>query len=67
MENPNLNLLAEVASFLAKTDMKPTTFSMSATGDPNFYNDLKDGREPRFITVRKVREYMERYGDASCG
>ena len=34
-------------------------FRSEAVGDPRFVGDLRNGREPRDSTVRKVRAYLQ--------
>lgn len=36
----------------------PTRFGRDAVGDPCFVFDLRDGREPRPRTERRVRAYI---------
>lgn len=53
-------LLRDVEKFLNATDITPARFGREAMGDPRFVFDLRNGREPRAGTVRKVRAYLER-------
>ncbi len=52
---------AEIDAFLAKHDMAPATFGAEACNDTAFVTDLRDGREPRFSTIAKVRAFMADY------
>lgn len=55
-------LLSEIEAFLARTGMKPTVFGKRAVGDPRFVFDLRDGRECRSKTGRRVRDFMATAG-----
>lgn len=39
----------------------PTRFGRDVVGDPRFVFDLRDGREPRLRTERRVRAYIATY------
>ena len=56
--NGPVELLTEVEQFLTVNALTPTTFGIKAAGDPNFVFDLRRGREPRRMTVERVRNYM---------
>ncbi len=58
MDNPTETLLAEISSFLDRTGTPPSVFGWDAVRDPNFVRSLRAGREPRFSTAKKVREFM---------
>lgn len=47
-----------VEVFLAKWGYKPTEFGRKAIGDPNFVQNMKDGRSPSLRIVRKVEAFM---------
>lgn len=49
----------EVEGYLSKTGIDPTNFGKSALKDPRFVFDLRLGRQPRFSTIQRVREYMD--------
>jgi homoserine dehydrogenase len=51
--------LAEVEAYLTARDLTPTAFGNKAAGDPNFVFDLREGREPRRVTIAKVRAFMD--------
>lgn len=53
-------LLSAIEDFLAKTGMKPTRFGIEAANDPRLVFGLREGREPRSATAKRIREYMER-------
>ena len=52
-------LLHRIEQYLRKQRVPPTRFGREAVGDPCFVFDLRDGREPRPRTVRKVTAYMD--------
>jgi hypothetical protein len=51
-------LLNLIELYLRRTRTPPARFGREVLGDPNFVFDLKDGREPRSATRRKVRAYI---------
>lgn len=55
----NVYLLREVEKFLRHTDVAPTRFGREALGDPRFVFDLRNGRDPRPVTVARVIAYLE--------
>lgn len=55
----NVHLLREVEKFLRRSDVAPTRFGRDAVGDPRFVFDLRNGRDPRPITVARVVAYLE--------
>lgn len=54
-----MHLLREVEKFLSVNDMAAARFGREAMGDPRFVFDLRNGREPRARTERRVRSYLE--------
>lgn len=52
-------LLWEVEKFLRSSKIAPTRFGRDAVGDPRFVFDLRRGREPRAVTVKRVRAYLQ--------
>lgn len=52
-------LLQSVEKYLRRTGTPPTRFGREAVGDPRFVNDLRNGREPRDATERRVRAYLQ--------
>ncbi len=52
-------LIRRIDAFLMRTRTAPTRFGRDAVGDPNFVLNLRDGREPRASTVRRVQKYLE--------
>jgi hypothetical protein len=55
---PTAALLAEIELFLRKKRMAPSEFGKQALGDPSLINNLRDGRELRYRTTLKVRDFM---------
>ena len=55
-----MNLLREIEKFLRQREVAPTRFGREALGDPRFVFDLRNGRDPRPDTVRRVRAFLER-------
>lgn len=51
-------LLTQIDRYLRLTKMSPTRFGRDAVGDPNFVLNLRDGREPRPQTVRRVLSFI---------
>ena len=58
MDNPTQILLAEINAHLERTGTAPSVFGWEAVKDPNFVRNLRSGREPRFGTIQRVKEYM---------
>ncbi len=56
--NPAETLLVEIDRFLERTGTAPTAFGKAALSDPNFVWNLRSGREPRFSTAQRVRDFM---------
>ena len=52
-------LLDRIEKHLKSRRMPPTRFGRAAVGDPRFVFDLRDGREPRSATVRRVLDYLQ--------
>jgi hypothetical protein len=51
-------LLDEIEKYLRRTRMPTTRFGRDAMGDSHFVLNLREGREPRPSTVRRVRAYL---------
>ena len=54
-------LIREIERFLHKTGMSASRFSRLAARDPRFVADLRNGREPRISTERRVEHFMNIY------
>ncbi|MBO9602670.1 MAG: hypothetical protein J7496_09215 [Novosphingobium sp.] len=57
-------LLRKVEIFLRRTGMPATKFGRLAAQDPRFVLDLRNGREPRVATERRIEHFMNKYEDA---
>jgi hypothetical protein len=54
-----VNLLREVELYLRNSQIAAARFGREVMGDPRFVFDLRNGREPRPTTVRRVRKFLE--------
>ena len=54
-----MHLLRAIEKYLRQTGTPATRFGRDALGDPRFVTDLRNGREPRGSTERRVRAYLE--------
>jgi hypothetical protein len=54
-----VHLLRTVEKFLKEREIPAARFGREVMGDPRFVFDLRNGREPRHSTVRKVCEYLD--------
>ena len=52
-------LLHRIEQYLKSRRIPPTRFGRDAVGDPNFIFDLRDGRDPREKTIRRVLAYLD--------
>lgn len=52
-------LLERVEIYLKAWRVPPTRFGRDVVGDPNFVSDLREGREPRKTTTRRVLDYLD--------
>jgi hypothetical protein len=52
-------LLTRIDTFLRRTRMSPTRLGREAVRDPNFVLNLRDGRQPRRATARRVVAFIE--------
>lgn len=59
-------LLRRVEDFIKRNRMPPARFGRNAVGDPCFVFDLRNGREPRSRTVRRVEAYIADHGSEQC-
>lgn len=59
-------LLQRVERFIKERRMPPTRFGREALRDPCFVFDLRDGREPRARTTKRVLDYLEREAKADA-
>ena len=52
-------LIREIEKFLRDRGVAATTFGRLAASDPRLVFDLRNGREPRSRTEKRVRAYLE--------
>jgi 2,4-dienoyl-CoA reductase-like NADH-dependent reductase (Old Yellow Enzyme family) len=58
MMTPTEALLQEIDAFLDRHKVSASAFGRAAVNDPNFVSDLRDGREPKFQLMARVRGFM---------
>lgn len=51
-------LITRIERFLRETGMPCTKFGRLAARDPRFVQDLRNGREPRWQTERRIERFM---------
>lgn len=56
-------LIRKIEVFLRRTRMPATNFGRLAVHDPRFVYDLRNGREPRPRTERRVEHFMNTYSE----
>lgn len=61
--NPTEQLLADINAFLKRSGMTATAFGWNALKDPAFVSDLRAGREPRWRTVERARDFMRSHDE----
>lgn len=54
-------LLRKIEVFLRRTGMPPARFGRLAARDPRFVFDLRNGREPRGRTEKRMEHFMNTY------
>lgn len=54
-----MKLLRDIEQHLRNHSTKPTRFGRDVVRDPRFVFDLRNGREPRPATVKRVRAFLE--------
>ncbi len=52
-------LITRIERFLRETGMPCTKFGRLAARDPRFVQDLRNGREPRWQTERRIEHFMD--------
>jgi hypothetical protein len=55
-----MQLLRRIEIHLRRSDTPPSRFGRQALGDPGLVKDLRNGREPRPATIRRLCEYLAR-------
>jgi len=53
-------LIQDIEAFIERHQMTPTDFGLLSIGDPNLYRHLKNGRNPRFPTLDRIRSFMRK-------
>ena len=53
-----MHLLREVEKYLSTSEVSAARFGREVMRDPRFVFDLRNGREPRLGTVKRVRAYL---------
>ena len=61
METLTKHFESRVGAFLERTRLKPSTFGLRATGDPNLIRQLRLGRSPTLATADRILEFIETY------
>jgi hypothetical protein len=59
-------LLQRIERHLRARRMTPTRFGREAVGDPNLISQLRDGREPRAATARRILDYLNDNESEDC-
>lgn len=54
-----VHLLRDVEKYLKNSNTPAARFGREAMGDPRFVFDLRNGREPRPQTIKRVRAFLE--------
>jgi hypothetical protein len=54
-----VELLQRIEKHLKRSGTPPTRFGREAVHDPRFVLDLRNGREPRPATERRVRRFID--------
>lgn len=60
------NLITDIEHFMNETGMSASAFGKGAVNDAHFVPNLRDGREPKFSTIARVRAFMEKETDAAA-
>ena len=55
---------ARLGAFLERTGLRPSTFGLQTTGDPNLIRQLRQGRSPRLVTADRILAFMDAYDEA---
>lgn len=52
-------LIERIEAYMRRNKTSPSRFGREAVGDPNFVTNLRDGRQPRRRTVKRVIAFIE--------
>lgn len=55
------NMLHDIETFCTEREMSEGQFGLLALNDKNFVQQFRDGRDIRFSTAEKVRQFMASY------
>jgi hypothetical protein len=55
------SLLTDIETFCGAQGMAESQFGLLALNDKNFVPDLRDGRDIRFSTAERVRQFIVSY------
>ena len=55
-----VELLTEIEAYRALSGTTRTVFGLEAVRDGNFISRLEGGRNPRFVTIERVRSHIAR-------
>lgn len=61
MMPPMETLIRDIKAFCIAHNMPETTFGQKALNDPAFMYALRNGRDPRYSTVERVKNFMVTY------
>ena len=64
METLTKQFESRVTGFLERTRLKPSTFGLRATGDPNLIRQLRLGRSPTLALADRVLAFIDAYDRA---
>ena len=59
-----MNLLIEISRACKDHAIAPSLFGRRAVGDPRLYFDLRNGRQPRATTRRRILAFIAGMGRA---
>ncbi len=54
-------ILDRIEAYLRQRRMSPTRFGREAVHDPNLVPQLRDGRELRAGTAKRLNDYLDRH------
>lgn len=55
------DLLVRIDAFLVKHQMADSRFGTMAVNDPSVISRLREGREPRSKTIKRLNSFMDDY------
>jgi len=59
-------IAGEIEQFCADHNMPLSRFGVNALRDPNFFGNLRRGREPSMRTVERIRAFMSEYSPSTA-